>query len=224
MSAPAGPLAPPRLALVDYDAGNLLSLSRALQRAGAEPVVVRAPVRGDWEGIVLPGVGHFGAAMARLEAAGLAGWLRDHIGRGTPLIGVCLGMHLLFQRGEEGGGVAGLGVLPGEVRRLPAGVKVPHMGWNSLRIRRPGAALAGMADGVYAYFVHSFAVEPADPAMVTATTVCGVELPAVVEREHLVGVQFHPEKSAEAGAAILRNLVRWIAARRTPGVRGESTR
>ncbi len=209
--------APPRLALVDYDAGNLLSLTRALQRAGAEPVVVRAPGPGPWEGIVLPGVGHFGAAMARLEAAGLAAWLRDQVGQGTPLLGVCLGMHLLFQRGEEGGGIAGLGVLPGEVRRLPPGVKVPHMGWNRLRVRRPGAALVGVADGVYAYFVHSFIVHPADPGLVTATTVCGVEFPAVVEREHLVGLQFHPEKSAEAGGAILR-----MAARRASSVRGGS--
>jgi len=213
---------PPRLALVDYDAGNLLSLTRALQRAGAEPVVLRAPDRGAWDGVVLPGVGHFGAAMARLEAAGLAEWLRDQAAQGVPLLGVCLGMHLLFQRGEEGGGAPGLGLLPGEVRRLPAGVKVPHMGWNRLRIRRPGAALAGVADGVYAYFVHSFVVDPADPVLVTATTVCGAEFPAVVEREHLVGLQFHPEKSAQAGAAILRNLVHWVAARRAPGIRGGS--
>ncbi|MDQ7849809.1 MAG: imidazole glycerol phosphate synthase subunit HisH [Armatimonadota bacterium] len=217
---PAGPGGPPRLAVVDYDAGNLLSLTRALQRAGAEPVVVRAPDPRPWEGIVLPGVGHFGAAMARLEAKGLAAWVRDQVQRGTPLVGICLGMHLLFQRGEEGGGAAGLGVLPGEVRRLPPRVKVPHMGWNQLRIHRPGAALTGLADGVYAYFVHSFVVEPADPALVTASTICGVEFPAVVEQDNLIGLQFHPEKSAEAGAVILNNLVRWIAARGAPGVRG----
>lgn len=203
----------PRLALIDYDAGNLPSITRALTRAGAEVTVIREPVAAAWDGIVLPGVGAYGAAMARLTAAGFTSWLRRQVRSGTPLVGVCLGMQLLYEWSAEGGTVPGLALLRGDVQRLASDVKIPHMGWNSLTIRGRAGVLDGIPDGAYVYFVHSYIVTPRERDDVVATTSYGAEFPAVVVRDRLVGLQFHPEKSGEIGLRIIRNIVGWVAAR-----------
>ncbi len=201
-----------RVALIDYGAGNLRSIGRALALAGADVgVVTQVPTGERVDGIVLPGVGAFGAAMARLQAAGFPDWIRAQVAEGIPLLGVCLGMQLLFARSEESQGARGLGLMPGEVRRLPSGLKVPHMGWNQLTLRQPSPLLDGVADGSNVYFVHSYVVRPDDAGDVIATTTYGEEFPAVIQRARLAGVQFHPEKSADTGQRLLRGAVGWIA-------------
>ncbi len=208
------------VAVIDYEAGNLRSISRALDAAGARPVLIRAPVdRERFDALVLPGVGAFGAAMQRLSAAGLPGWIRTLAASGTPLIGVCLGMQLLYERSEEGGDVPGLALLRGAVRRLPSGVKIPHMGWNQLLLRRPSPIVEGMAEGAWAYFVHSYVVEGADAGDVIATTSYGVDFPSIVQHGRIIGLQFHPEKSGAMGHQLLRNIVMGAArSRSTAGV------
>jgi glutamine amidotransferase len=173
--------------------------------------VTQAPTGERVDGIVLPGVGAFGAAMARLQAAGFPDWIRAQVADGIPLLGVCLGMQLLFARSEESPTAIGLGLVPGEVRRLPSGLKVPHMGWNQLAIRQPSPLMDGVADGSNVYFVHSYVVRPDDARDVIATTTYGEEFPSVIQRGRLAGVQFHPEKSAETGQRLLRGAVGWIA-------------
>jgi len=194
--------------VIDYGAGNLRSLSRALGAAGARPVLIRTPVdRKVVDALVLPGVGAFGAAMQRLDAAGLPGWIGDLVASGMPLIGVCLGMQLLYERSDESGGVRGLALLRGAVRRLPSGLKIPHMGWNQLRLRRPSPIVEGVAEGAWAYFVHSYVVEGAETDDVVATTSYGPDFPAIVEHGLITGLQFHPEKSGVTGHLLLRNMV-----------------
>jgi glutamine amidotransferase len=191
--------------LVDYGAGNLRSVSSALERAGAgatvtaDPAAVReAPLA------VIAGVGNAESAAGRLESGGLAEALRERVAAGRPVLGICLGMQLLFEESEEGG--AGLGVLHGPVRRLRAG-RVPHMGWNTLRLTAPSALLDGL-DGADVYFAHSFACDPADPVAVAEVEHAGPVV-AAVEQGAVAGVQFHPERSAAAGGQILRNAVAW---------------
>jgi len=201
-------VAPVRAGLIDYEAGNLRSIGRALRLAGTEPVLIDRPVQGAGiDLLVLPGVGAFGAAMRRLHAAGLAEWLRAQVADGVPLAGVCLGMQLLYERSEEGGDVEGLMLLRGRVRRLTAGVKIPHMGWNQLRFQQSSPLLEGVRDGAHVYFVHSYVVEPADFREVLAVTSYGGGFPAMVRRERITGWQFHPEKSGDTGLRLLRNLV-----------------
>lgn len=202
----------PVLALIDYEAGNLRSIGRALASAGARPVLVRVP--GDvqaCDAVVLPGVGAFGSAMQRLTVAGFVPWIRAQVASGTPVIGVCLGMQLLFERSEEGGHVQGLGLLPGDVRRLPTGLKVPHMGWNQLALRRTSWITDAVPEGSFVYFVHSYIIHPREEGDVVATTSYGVEFPAIVHRDRVVGLQFHPEKSGETGQRLLRNIVNRLA-------------
>jgi imidazole glycerol-phosphate synthase subunit HisH len=192
-----------RVAVIDYEAGNLRSIARALASVGAVPVFVAAPVDDAFDAVVLPGVGAFGAAMRRLRAAGLVDWITRRVASGTPLVGVCLGMQLLYERSEENGDVPGLALLEGSVRRLPQGLKVPHMGWNQLIIRRPSPVVDGVQGGTHVYFVHSYVAEPAQPADVVAITSYGGEFPAIVQRDGITGLQFHPEKSGAAGARFL---------------------
>lgn len=195
-----------RVGVIDYGAGNLRSISRALGAAGADPVLIRRPPdHSEYDALVLPGVGAFAAAMRRLTDAGLTEWVRAEAGSGTPLVGVCLGMQLLYERSEEGGDVRGLGLLLGRVRRLPGGVKVPHMGWDQIFIRRPSPLVEGVATGTHVYFVHSYVVDPTDLTDVVAVTSYGVEFSAIVQRGGLIGLQFHPEKSGAAGERLLRN-------------------
>jgi glutamine amidotransferase len=201
-----------RIALVDYGAGNLRSAARALARAGGDPVVVTEP-RGlrDAGAIVVPGVGAFAPAMRRLASAGLVGPLRAAAAGGVPLIGICLGMQLLFERSDEGASEPGLGLLRGSVRRLPAGVKVPHMGWNTLEPVVSSPLFDGLAPRCHAYFVHSYIVAPDDPQVVVAETEYGTRFPAVVRWDRIWGLQFHPEKSSRVGARLLENLIARLA-------------
>ncbi len=196
------------LAIVDYGVGNLRSVQRALERAGAAVEISADPgALGRANGIILPGVGAFGDGMRELEARGLAPALRDLATRGMPLLGICLGMQLLFEESEEMGRTAGLGLLRGRVRRFPAGLKVPHIGWNQVHRVRPSPLLAGMPQDSYAYFVHSYYVDPADPDVVLATTDYGGGFASVVGQGRLYGLQFHPEKSQEVGLRMLAAFV-----------------
>ncbi len=194
-----------RVALIDYGAGNLTSVRKGLDATGAEFFTPAEPEALAAAGaVVVPGVGHF-AATASLSDA----WRRsiaDAIERGTPLLGICLGLQWLFDSSEEAPGLSGLGVIGGRCERLPSIVKVPHVGWNALEIARPSLLLEGLADGTQVYFTHTFAA-PLVEETVAATT-HGVRFSAVVERGHIFGVQFHPEKSGDAGLQVLRNFVR----------------
>ena len=199
-----------RLALLDYGAGNLHSLAKALERSGAEVRVESdASALLEADGLVLPGVGAFGAAAERLAAAGPR--LRAALQGGYPALGVCLGMQLLFETSDEGPG-EGLGVLPGHVRRLQAR-RVPHMGWNTVRPRR-GDPLLPVGDPLVAYFANSFVADPEREEDVVATTqYAGVEMPSVVRRGSAWGVQFHPEKSGASGLNLLDAFVRAVRGR-----------
>jgi glutamine amidotransferase len=203
VSAPSSVM---RVALADYGAGNLRSLSSALVRADAEPlvttdaaVVAQAPLA------LIAGVGHVGSAAAGLARHGLDEALRERVAAGRPVAGICVGMQLLFGESEEGG--RGLGLLPGTVPRI-RGPRVPHMGWNTLAATRTSKILDGL-DGADVYFAHSFAVEPGDEELAVATVEHGGRIVAAVERGPLAGVQFHPERSGAAGARTLENLLRW---------------
>ncbi|HLZ23809.1 MAG TPA: imidazole glycerol phosphate synthase subunit HisH [Ktedonobacterales bacterium] len=199
------------IVVVDYGAANLLSITRALEACGAPVAVSDSPsVIAAADGVVLPGVGAAGSAMERLRASGADAALRRIADAGRPLLGVCLGMQLFFERLEEDG-ATGLGLLPGAVTLLPPGRKIPHMGWNTLTWApgAPGTALfSGLQPGVHAYFVHSYACVPANSVHAAAWTEYGEPLCAAVAMGGLYGVQFHPEKS---GAAGLRMLANWLA-------------
>jgi glutamine amidotransferase len=198
------------LAIVDYGMGNLRSVQKAFERVGRAAEVTRDPDRiASAPGVVLPGVGAFGACMTNLRGLGLDPPVVHAIRSGVPFLGICLGMQLLFEESEEFGPVAGLGVLPGRVVRFPSepGRKVPHMGWNSLRIVRPSAALSGIGDGAYVYFVHSYYPAPADPALIATTTPYGEEFASSVARDNVFACQFHPEKSQRVGLRLLENFV-----------------
>jgi glutamine amidotransferase len=208
----------PRIAIVDYGVGNLRSVERALARAGAEAVITPDPrVVAGSDGVVLPGVGAFAPAAALLLGSGLGDAVREAARRGRPVLGVCLGFQLLFESSEEGAGGSGLGLLPGRVRRIAAAppLKVPHMGWNSLRLRRPAVLTQGVEDGTRCYFVHSYAAD-ADPGDVVATVDYGGEIVAICERGVVTGTQFHPEKSGPAGLRIYANLVAASVGERRP--------
>jgi glutamine amidotransferase len=193
-----------RIAVIDHGAGNLVSIAQGLQDQGAEAVVAVGP--GDLAGvggIVLPGVGATGAAMDRIRAAGLVEPLREWRG---PLLGICVGLQLFFTASEEDGGQT-LGLIPGHVRRLGSAPRLPHIGWNDVRTQ-PDPLFGGIPDGSTFYFVHSFAPAPEDPAAVIATCKYGDEFAAAVRSANRVGVQFHPERSGEAGLRLLGNFVR----------------
>ncbi len=209
--------APPRVAVLDYGAGNLRSAQRALLRAGAQAFIASDADQADRaDGLVVPGVGHFGQCVRAFRAAGfdalVGAWQND----GRPVLGICVGMQILYERSEEAPGVPGLGVLSGLVRRLPAGLTVPHMGWNVVHAvgrdtgRAGGEGQDPLLDGVageQAYFVHSYYAQPADAEHVVATCPYGPGFPCIVRVGSVVGTQFHPEKSAEVGARLLRHWV-----------------
>ena len=194
------------IAIVDYGMGNLRSVQKAFERVGALARVTASPADlKEARGIVLPGVGAFGQAMENLNSGGWVGPLRDACARKVPLIGICLGMQLLFESSEEMGQHEGLGILPGSVRRFKGDLKVPQMGWNQVHIRRSSRLLHGVADGSYAFFVHSYYCEPSDPSIVLATTDYGIEFASIVEQDQVFGAQFHPEKSQSVGLQMLAN-------------------
>ena len=195
-----------RVAIADYGAGNLRSLSSALARAGVEPVITVDPAAiRNAPLAMIAGVGHVESAAAGLERHRLDDALRDRVAAGRPVAGICVGMQLLFGPSEEGG--EGLGLLSGPVRRVRAR-RVPHMGWNTLAVSRPGALLDGL-DVADVYFAHSYVAAPDDEDVIAATVDHDGTLVAAVEAGPLVGVQFHPERSSSAGARVLENLVRW---------------
>lgn len=196
------------IAVLDYGAGNLQSVVKALCFIGCDPVVTAEPgVLAEASAAVLPGVGAFGDAMDRLKNSGLEKPVLDFIGSGRPFLGICLGLQMLFEESEEAPGVPGLGVLKGRVCRIPEapGLKIPHIGWNSLDLKERGGLFSGLEEHPYVYFVHSYYLKAADRAVVTATAEYGVTIDAAVRRGNLFATQFHPEKSGRAGLQMLRN-------------------
>lgn len=198
------------IAIIDYDAGNIKSVEKALVYLGEEAVVTR-----DYDtilnadGVILPGVGAFGDAMEKLHSYGLVEVIHKVAEKGTPFLGICLGLQLLFDSSEESPGVEGLGLLSGKIVKIPTqdGLKVPHMGWNSLAYPNQGKLFAGVQEGSYVYFVHSFYLQAEDPSIVTATTEYGVKVQASVEKGNVFACQFHPEKSSDIGMKILTNFI-----------------
>lgn len=205
------------IAIVDYGMGNLRSVEKGIARAGVSTLVTSDPAKIlAADGVVLPGVGAFGACMENLASRALTDTIREAVVSGRPFLGICLGLQLLFEESEEFGPVRGLGILPGRVVRFAGaaldGLKIPQMGWNRLRIRRPAAELEGLAEGPYVYFVHSYYVVPSDPELIVATTDYGVEFAAAIAWRNVFACQFHPEKSQATGLRILENFVARVKA------------
>ncbi len=201
-----------RLVIIDYGAGNLRSVAKAFVRLGCEPTVTSAHdavLRAD--ALVLPGVGAAGDTMRSLRNLGLIEPIRVYVASGRPFFGVCLGMQVLLSTSEEGGQQQCLGLIPGHVRRLPPGLKVPHMGWNQVRQRRAHPLFAGIPDGAYFYFVHSYYCEPDDEAVVVGETEYGLPFCSVLAKGNVFASQFHPEKSGDVGLQVYHNFLRLAA-------------
>ena len=198
------------IAIIDYDAGNMLSVVKAMKHLGQEPVITRdAKVLGDADKIILPGVGAFGDAMEKLNGYNLVPVIKDVIASGKPFLGICLGQQLLYDESEESPGVKGIGVLSGRIKRIPHGEyrKIPHMGWNSLDFPHAGKLYKGIPEGSYVYFVHSFYLEADDRDSVVATTKYNTLIDASIESGNVFACQFHPEKSGDVGLGILKNFI-----------------
>jgi len=210
-------MSPPELKIADYGMGNLRSVAKAFEHVGVESVVSADPgVLGAAEAIVLPGVGAFPEAMREIERRGLGEPIRERVAAGVPLLGICLGMQLLFESSTEHDGAAGLGVLPGTVDVLRApGLKLPHIGWAKLHLDSSSPLTEGIADGEPFYFVHSFAARP-DAGVLIASAEYGERFAAVVGRGNVFGTQFHPEKSSAAGLRMLSNFAAVAARAATP--------
>ncbi|MBS4024192.1 MAG: imidazole glycerol phosphate synthase subunit HisH [Clostridia bacterium] len=194
------------IAIIDYGMGNLRSVEKALEKMGF-PVEVTADadrVLGA-KGVILPGVGAFADAMKNLEKTGMIPIIREIVSQDKPFLGICLGLQLMFSESEENGVHQGLDIFRGKVRRLPAGAKIPHMGWNQIDIRQENSLLAGIPSGSNFYFVHSYYVDPEEQENITTTTSYNLEFASIVSRGHVTGIQFHPEKSSKLGLAILQN-------------------
>lgn len=200
------------VSIVDYGAGNLRSVARALERVGArvrvtdDPSVVRAS-----EVLVVPGQGAARDAMANLTSRDLAAPILDHIRAGKPYVGICLGLQILLERSDEHGGVDCLGLVPGRVRRFPAGLKVPQMGWNTVHWTGGHPLHEAISQDTYFYFLHSYYADVTDPAWLAGTTEYGVTYASAIARDNVVALQFHPEKSAERGLQLYANVLRWAA-------------
>ncbi len=199
------------IAIIDYDAGNMKSVEKALQYLGEETITTRNReeiLQAD--GVILPGVGSFKDAMEKLESYHLVEVIRECAERKIPFLGICLGLQLLFESSEESPGVEGLHLLDGKVVKIPAteDIKVPQIGWNSLTFPHKGSLFEGVEENAYVYFVHSYYLQAADSEIVTAQTEYGVKIDASVEKGNIFACQFHPEKSSEVGLQILRNFVK----------------
>ncbi|MGI6011714.1 MAG: imidazole glycerol phosphate synthase subunit HisH [Ruminococcus sp.] len=196
------------IAIIDYGAGNIKSVEKALQRLGEEVILT-----GDKEkileadGVILPGVGAFGHAMDNLHQRDLVKTIREAVRRETPFLGICLGLQLLFERSEESPGTAGLGILKGEIKKIPPkpGLKIPHMGWNSLELKHDGRLFRGITRTPYVYFVHSYYLKASEENIVTATAGYSTTIDASVEQGNVFACQFHPEKSSDTGLQMLKN-------------------
>lgn len=198
------------IAIIDYDAGNIKSVEKALQKLGADVVITKdAKEILQADKVILPGVGAFGDAMANLKKFGLDKVIYEVVEKGTPFLGICLGLQLLFERSDETPGVAGLGILKGEILRIPdkEDLKIPHMGWNSLHLQNQGRLFQGLPEQSYVYFVHSYYLKAEDEQIVKATTDYSVNIHASVEKGNVFACQFHPEKSSDVGLQILKNFV-----------------
>ena len=198
------------IAIIDYDAGNIKSVEKALEYLHADYILTKDPEKLlAADHVILPGVGAFGDAMEKLHASGLVPVISRIIRAGIPFLGVCLGLQLLFEESEEAPGVAGLGILKGRVLKIPEaeGLKIPQIGWNSLRFPNRGRLFEGIDEDAFVYFVHSYYLKAADPSIVTATCEYGVTVHASVESGNIFACQFHPEKSSETGLAILKNFI-----------------
>ena len=202
------------VAIIDYDAGNIKSVEKAFQYLGAETVITRDPgelIRADR--VVLPGVGAFADAMKRIDQYGLRSSIKEVVDKGTPFLGICLGLQLLFDSSEELGGAEGLGILRGKIQLIPStdtsgnSYKVPQIGWNNLKFPREGRLFKDLPEDPYVYFVHSYYLNAADKSIVTATTDYSVTIDASVESGNVFACQFHPEKSADVGMQILKNFL-----------------
>ena len=198
------------VAIIDYDAGNIKSVEKAMQLLGQEVKITRDRdeiMAADH--VILPGVGAFGDAMEKLHQYGLVEVIHEVTKKGTPFLGICLGLQLLFERSDEAPGVEGLGVLKGDILKLPdkEGYKIPHMGWNSLDFPREGRLFKGLGEHPYVYFVHSYYLKAAEEEIVTATADYTTKIHASVEKDNVFACQFHPEKSSDVGLQILKNFV-----------------
>ncbi len=200
-----------KVTILDYGAGNVPSVERALQRLGAESLRTISPdCIAKAQALLLPGVGHYSALVRALDEQQLRAPLLDAVAGGVPFLGICLGLQVLFESSEEAPLLRGLNLLPGQVRALPATVKLPHMGWNQLAKKRESRLLAGVEPSAYFYFAHSYAALDSNGSC-SATCIHGAEFTAVVEKQNIFAVQFHPEKSAGAGARVLQNFLRIAA-------------
>lgn len=198
------------IAIIDYDAGNIKSVEKALISLGETAVITRdRDTILTADKVILPGVGAFGDAMEKLRGYGLEEVIKEVVANKTPFLGICLGLQLLFESSEETPGVTGLGILKGKIVKIPdnMGFKVPQIGWNSLKFPNKGRLFEGIAEDAYVYFVHSYYLQAKDPEIVTATTEYGAYIHASVEKENVFACQFHPEKSSDVGLHILKNFI-----------------
>ena len=198
------------IAIIDYDAGNIKSVEKALQKLGQDVVITRdAKTILHADKVILPGVGAFGDAMANLKKYGLDQVIYQVVEQNIPFLGICLGLQLLFEKSDESKGVAGLGILEGEICKIPdqEGLKIPHMGWNSLHLQNGGRLFHNIEENVYVYFVHSYYLKAKDEEIVKATTDYSTHIHASVEKGNVFACQFHPEKSSDVGLQILKNFV-----------------
>ena len=198
------------IAIIDYDAGNIKSVEKALHYLGEETTVTRDPqTLLNADKVILPGVGSFGQAMENLHTYGLVPVIHELVEKKTPFLGICLGLQLLFDSSEETPGVEGLGILKGRIVKIPPaqGLKIPHMGWNSLKYPNEGRLFRGIPEDSYVYFVHSYYLKAEDESIVTATTEYSTLIHASVESGNVFACQFHPEKSSDVGIQILKNFV-----------------
>ena len=198
------------VAIIDYDAGNIGSVEKAVRLLGSDAVLTddRDQLLSA-DHVILPGVGAFGDAMAKIRERNLEPVIREIVAKGTPFFGICLGLQLMFESSEESPGVKGLSLLPGKILRLPEGEgrKIPHMGWNDLAFPKPSRLFAGIPEGSFVYFVHSYYLKAGDEGIVAATTQYGANVHAAVESGNIFACQFHPEKSSSVGLGILRNFL-----------------
>lgn len=199
------------IGIVDYGRGNLRSVEKALEKLGFKAEIINTPQQiREVKGIILPGVGAFADAMSALAEGDWLLPLKDFVQGGKPFLGICLGMQLLFETGEEHGIHQGLGFLKGKVVKFPVGLKIPHMGWNTINIRGSNVICNGVPENSYFYFVHSYYAKPENSDCIAATSDYGIEFPAVVGKDNVWGAQFHPEKSNPWGLVMLNNFGKWV--------------
>ena len=196
-----------KVAIFDYGAGNIFSLKISLERAGANvDIINNFDKPNNYSGLLLPGVGNFDPAIKSINEHSKTQF-QEYVGSETPVLGICLGMEMFFSSSEEGH-EKGLGVIDGDVIELPHTMKIPHMGWNNLEIKKPGKILQGVADGSWVYFVHSFRAKPTSKEVITAESDYGIKVPSVIEKDNFFGTQFHPEKSGKVGNLMIENYLK----------------